>query len=281
MSAATALELRRLLEQRFPDALPVTYGTTETVPTGVAHLDSILPSGGLPRGRLTRWQAGGGATALLRGACLRTTAHGERAAWVDGASVISGASWPSGPVLLRPTAERDALECAEILLRSTGFALVVLAGVRPDPMAHWRLARAAREGGGALVLMEGGWWVGGRSRSATSTSAGAFAADSRVTAWRVRARKSRRSERPTFAPPSGGSVALDVETRIHADAYRWRPGPSGPALAESVRIHARARAGGLERTARFHLPIAIHEHRLSLDAGLADRRGTPRPARRA
>jgi hypothetical protein len=200
---------------------------------------------------------------------------------VDGASVISGASWPAGPVLIRPTAERDALECAEILLRSTGFAMVVLAGVRPHPMAHVRLARAAREGGGALVLMEGGWWIAGRSRSATSTSAAPFAADSRVTAWRVRARKSRASGKRAFAPPSGGSVALDVETRIDADAYRWRQGPSGPALAESVRIHAKARAGGLERSTRFHLPIAIHEHRMSLDAGLADRRGTPRPARRA
>ncbi|MEN8373925.1 MAG: hypothetical protein ABFS34_00595 [Gemmatimonadota bacterium] len=279
MSAATALELRRLLEQRFPDALPVTYGTTETVPTGIAHLDAILPSGGLPRGRLTRWQAGGGATALLRGACAHTSAHGERTAWVDGAGVIAGASWPAGPVLLRPTGEREALECAEVLLRSTGFSLVVLAGTRTDSMAHWRLARAAREGGGALVVMEGGWWLTGSSRTRTRSGADTFsAADSRVTEWRVRARKPRNGAR-VLTPPSGGSAALQVETRIDPDAYRWRAGPSGPALAESVRVRARVRASGLERTASFQLPIDVHEHRLSLDAGLADRRGTPRPRR--
>lgn len=291
MSAATALELRRLLEQRFPDALPVTYGTTETVPTGVAFLDAILPSGGLPRGRLTRWQAGGGATALLRGACVRSCSHGERSAWVDGAGVIAGASWPPGPVLLRPPDARAALECAEVLLRSTGFALVVLAGARPDPMAHWRLARAAREGGGALVVVEGGWWVVGRTRS-RSGDAGGFPGDSRVTEWRVRARRPRRGGSSPVGlaepggnrhlrPPSGGSAALEVETRIEPDAYRWRRGPSGPALAESVRVRARVRASGLERTATFQLPISVHEHRLSLDAGLADRRGTPRPGRPA
>lgn len=292
MSAATALELRRLLERRFPDALPVTYGTTETVPIGVASLDSILPSGGLPRGRLTRWRAGGGATALLRAACVRASSRGERSAWVDGAGVIAGASWPARPVLLRPAEERDALECGEVLLRSGGFALVVLTGVRPDAMAHWRLARAAREGGGALVVMAGGELGGVRVRRETASAGTAFAADSRVTEWRVRARRPARGGRSTagrdgpdgqrhLQPPSGGSAALDVETRIRADAYRWRPGPSGPALADSVLIHARVRAAGLERTATFQLPIAIHEHRLSLDAGLADRRGTPRPARRA
>ena len=280
MSAATALELRRLLEQRFPDALPVTYGTTETVPTGVAFLDSILPTGGLPRGRLTRWRAGGGATALLRGACVRASTHGERAAWVDGARVIAGASWPPGPILLRPSGEREALECAEVLLRSTGFALVILAGVRPNSMAHWRLARAAREGGAALVVVEGGWWTAGRARSRSSADAPAFAPDSRITEWRVRALGPRRPER-SLSPPSVGSAALDIETRIEAGSYRWRPGPSGPALAESVRVRARVRASGLERITDFQLPIAVHEHRLSLDAGLADRRGTPRPGRPA
>jgi len=293
MSAATALELRRLLERRFPDALPVTYGTTETVPVGVASLDSILPSGGLPRGRLTRWRAGGGATALLRGACARASSRGERSAWVDGAGVIAGACWPAGPVLLRPAEARDALECGEVLLRSGGFALVVLTGVRPDPMAHWRLARAAREGGGALVVVEGGGVVGaGRARRSTAPAARPFGVDSRVSEWHVRTRRPGRGGRSAagpddpgghrhLRPPSGGGAALDVETRIRADAYRWRSGPSGPALADSVRVHARVRAAGLERTATFQLPIAIHEHRLSLDAGLADRRGTPRPARPA
>ncbi|HEX2093190.1 MAG TPA: hypothetical protein VHG28_12345, partial [Longimicrobiaceae bacterium] len=61
--------LRELLEQRFPGAVPVTHRTAGGVATGIAELDRVLPGGGFPRGRLSAWAPGGGATAVLRSAC--------------------------------------------------------------------------------------------------------------------------------------------------------------------------------------------------------------------
>lgn len=153
---AAVLDLRRELERRFPDAQPVRQGTTGAVPTGVAALDAALP-GGLPRGRVTLWQPGGGATATLRSAVGAVVAGGERAAWVDGAGVVAGAYWGEGPLLFRPGDPTAAAACAEELLRSGGFALVVLTGggVGLGDGEGVRLGRAAREGGAAFVAVAG------------------------------------------------------------------------------------------------------------------------------
>lgn len=153
---AEVLELRKQLEQRFPDAQPVRYGTTGALPTGLGALDGALPAGGLPRGRVTLWQPGGGATAVLRSAAAATLGAGERAAWVDGTSHAAGASWGEGPVVFRPRSEHVAA-CAEELLRSGGFALVVVVwggGVVGDGEGV-RLGRVAREGGSAFVAVAG------------------------------------------------------------------------------------------------------------------------------
>jgi hypothetical protein len=147
-------ELRQALERRFPDALPLGRGTAAAVATGLGPLDRILPGGGLARGRLTSWRPGGGATAILRSACDAATERGERSAWIDGAGIQSAEGWRSGPVLVRPTGELAALESAEELLRSGGFAVVVLTGAgRQVGGEAVRLSRAARAGGAALVVV--------------------------------------------------------------------------------------------------------------------------------
>jgi hypothetical protein len=151
MSALPAL--RELLEQRFPDAVPVIHQTATPVAAGVAELDRIFPGGGLPRARLTVWRPLGAATALLVAACRHTVAAGERAAWIDGSRTIHGECWTEGPLLLRARDRRNALRATEELLRCGGFALVVLAGVEPHANETVRLSRAAREGGGAFVAM--------------------------------------------------------------------------------------------------------------------------------
>lgn len=145
--------LRELLERRFPDAVPVIHQTATPVATGMAELDRIFPGGGLPRGRLTVWRPLGAATALLTAACSHTVVNGERAAWIDGAHSINGESWSVGPLLLRSRDRRNALRATEDLLRCGGFALVVLAGIEPHPKETVRLSRAAREGGGAFVVL--------------------------------------------------------------------------------------------------------------------------------
>ena len=154
MPASSALpDLRSLLEQRFPDATPVTHRTAEPVATGIQPLDAILPTGGLPRGRLTVWMPQGGATAILRAACLTAASTGERSAWIDGLGTIAGQFWDEGPVLVRPANRRNSLRAAEELLRCGGFALIVLTGSEPAGTEMVRLSRAAREGGSAFVAL--------------------------------------------------------------------------------------------------------------------------------
>jgi hypothetical protein len=150
MSAAPILELQKILETRFPAAVPVTYRTAGSLPSGIEALDAMLPAGGFPRGRVSAWSPGGGATAVLLAACRAAVARGERSAWVDGGQRLTAEQWREGPLLMRPDNERAALVCAEELLRCGGFALVVLAGAEAGRETV-RLSRAAREGGSAFV----------------------------------------------------------------------------------------------------------------------------------
>lgn len=153
MSAAALQELKQALERRFPDALPLGRGTAAAVSTGVAALDVLLPGGGLARGRLTLWRPGGGSTAVLRTAAEAAVRRGERSAWVDAGGALSADFWRTGPLLVRPGTEREALISTEELLRSGGFGLVVLTGsIREAGREAVRLARAARAGGAAFVL---------------------------------------------------------------------------------------------------------------------------------
>jgi hypothetical protein len=154
MSAPAAIQdLRETLARRYPDALPLSWRTAQAVATGIVQLDRLLPNGGLPRGRLTVWSPGGGATAVLRSSCRSAVERGERSVWVDGAGRVVGDHWPAGPLLLRPAGSREALECAEELVRSGGFGLVVLGLEGSLEGLEVRLARAVRVGGGAFVAL--------------------------------------------------------------------------------------------------------------------------------
>lgn len=148
--------LRELLQERFPGATPLVQRVVTPVSTGLPELDRILPGRGLPRGKLTAWAPLGGASAVLRAACQRVAAVGERAVWIDAEGTI-GAEWQEGPLLVRPRdplPRINALRSAEVLLASGGFALVVLsAGADPEGTERVRLTRAAREGNSAFVAL--------------------------------------------------------------------------------------------------------------------------------
>lgn len=152
-AAANVASLRNLLESRFPDALPLTHTTVGAVSTGIEVLDRALPAGGFPRGRLSTWSQGPGATAFLHATGRAVLASGERAVWIDGAGVTSGSGWAEGPFLLRPREPLQGLRWAEELLRSSGFALVVITGTYATDREWVRLSRSAREGGSALVAV--------------------------------------------------------------------------------------------------------------------------------
>jgi hypothetical protein len=142
-----------MIAQRFPDALPVERWSRGTVPTGSEALDRILPNGGFQRGRLAVWTPGAGAAALLRAAAARAVADGERVVWIDATRTVTGACWREGPLLVWPESSTSALRAAEELGRSGGFAFVVLDGVEPQSPELVRCARAAHDGGAALVLI--------------------------------------------------------------------------------------------------------------------------------
>jgi hypothetical protein len=150
---ASVAALRALIQQRFPDAAPITHGSTEPVTSGIPELDRILPGEGFPRAKLSVWEPNGGVSAVLRAACRSTLAAGERVAWVDAASVITGPAWEDGPLLYRPKDRIQALRGTEELLGSGGFGLVVLTGAEPRGTETVRLTRAARDGGGALIAL--------------------------------------------------------------------------------------------------------------------------------
>jgi hypothetical protein len=152
---AVLADLKEALAQRFPDAMPIAYRMALPVRTGIARLDALLPGGGLPRGRVTVWTPGGGATAVLRATCHAVVEQGERTVWVDAAGMVAADTWRAGPLLLRPAGELEALTSAEELLRSGGFALVVLAGCGRLERTGIRLGRAARAGGAAFVALGG------------------------------------------------------------------------------------------------------------------------------
>jgi len=135
-------------------------------------------------------------------------------------------------LLVHPSGSVEALACAEDLLRSGGFGLVVLVGV-PDPpeSAGVRLSRAASAGGGAFVQ------VGGAS------------------------------------PVAG----LRLSSRIVPAAYRWFwDAFGGVAEVESVGVEVEVAGLGLSARTEFRVRVMPYEVRMSLDAGLVDRRGAGR-----
>jgi hypothetical protein len=194
--------LRALIEQRFPDATPLTGGaqTAEQVATGIDALDRVLPNGGLPRGRLSVWAPQGGATAILRATCYSVVLQGERSAWIDGDNTVAGAFWSNagGLYLVRPKTRIHALRAAEEMLRSGGFSVLVLAGTEPQGTETVRLTRAAREGGAALVSI------------GTAASMASVRLTSKLMRYRWR--------RTPFGDPA---EAQDVTVRVHARSVGW------------------------------------------------------------
>jgi hypothetical protein len=75
-------------------------------------------------------------------------------------------------------------------------------------------------------------------------------------------------------------ASLRLKSRILPQSYRWRKSPFGdPAEARSAMMRVKAYSLGWNREAEFHVPIAPHDQRISLEAGIVDRRGVLRRAK--
>ena len=129
--------------------------------TGVAPLDAVLPGGGLPRGRLTEitGTAGSGLTTFARHLVATTLQAGWWVAYIDAARTLAPRDWAAlgaheGLWVVRPDAPARGSWCADVLLRSGAFGLVVLDGAHALPRAvAVRLVRLAHTSDAALVLL--------------------------------------------------------------------------------------------------------------------------------
>jgi recombination protein RecA len=134
---------------------------TGGVATGIAALDRVLSDGGLPSGRLTEivGARGSGATTLVRQIVAGALAAGRWVAYVDGARMLAPRDWAAlgGTrclwIIRPPNVERSAW-CADVLLRSGAFGLVIIDRGPPltRPVAV-RLSRLARDRDAALVVV--------------------------------------------------------------------------------------------------------------------------------
>jgi protein ImuA len=158
------------LRQRLAAVVAGIPSTTPGLPTGLAALDAALPGGGMPPGRITELLAapGFGKTTITRSLVRRTLAAGHCVAWIDATrtldprDLLAAAGPPPDAFLdalwvVRPPDPARAPWCADLLLRTGAFALVVLDGAPVLPrVVAIRLAQLAREADAVLLLLGDG-----------------------------------------------------------------------------------------------------------------------------
>jgi hypothetical protein len=152
----TMPKLHHALPQPLARLLPTR---TRGLAFGIPALDALL-SGGIPRGRITALDAplGSGGTALLLALAETTLRADEGVAFVDAARTLApqaaahladlGRFW-----VVRPRGTESAWWCADVLLRTGAFGLVVV-DQAPAPHRHVavRLQRLASDKDSVLVV---------------------------------------------------------------------------------------------------------------------------------
>ena len=155
------MSLPALRQQLAAILAPPRVGGAATISTGIEALDRALSDGGIPSGRLTEIQGalGSGRTSLVRQLVLTAVAARRWAAVIDGSRTLAPREWAEAGdsgrlwVIRPPGADRSAW-CADILLRSGAFSLVVLDSAPALPrQVVVRLTRLAKEHDVALVVV--------------------------------------------------------------------------------------------------------------------------------
>jgi hypothetical protein len=152
-----------LLRQQLSEVIEGTKPGTPGLVTGIGVLDAVLPNSGLPRGWLTELVGapGSGKTTIVRQMIERAVTDGWWVAYVDAARTLTPRDWThisesarDGLWMVRPHDAARGAWCADILLRSGAFALVVLDGA---PMLARnlavRLTRLARDSDAAFLVL--------------------------------------------------------------------------------------------------------------------------------
>jgi hypothetical protein len=121
-------------------------------------LDRALASGGFPRGRLTEVTGVSGKLTLLREVVATALKRDEWVAYIDASRTLAPRDWARFATEkfwgVRPTEAAKAAWCADVLLRSGSFALVVLDSAPPISRSiAVRLTGLARESNAAFVVV--------------------------------------------------------------------------------------------------------------------------------
>lgn len=196
-SAATNLDALRAL-------LPAPLPQAPSMPTGMDALDSALASGGFPRGRLTEIVGATGKLTLLRRVVDAAVARGEWVAYIDASRTLAPRDWAhlahvEGVWMVRPPEPSRAAWCADVLLRSAAFSLVVLDSAPLVSRAiAVRFMGLARDSNAAFVVASAG----------EATKLGGA----------VRLRVARRRQRLRIVIEKGGTI----QTRVQGAAFRGR-----------------------------------------------------------
>ena len=153
-----------LLRQQLSEVIESVKPGAPGLPTGIGPLDTALPGGGLPIGRLTELVGppGSGKTTLVRRMVERAVAANWWVAYIDATRTLAPRDWAhidtcgaaNSLWVVRPDNPARGAWCADILLRSGAFRLVVLDGA---PMLERgiavRLTRLAREADAAFLAL--------------------------------------------------------------------------------------------------------------------------------
>jgi recombination protein RecA len=233
--------------------LPPPAPVAPAIPTGIAALDAVLQGGGLPRGRLTEIVGanGSGKTTLARAVVETTAAQHDWVAYIDAQRTLDARDWvhlgdAEGVWMIRPHDASRAPWCADVLLRSGAFALVVLDGAPLLSRSNAvRLTRLARESNCALVIL---------------------------------------GDRTGAASQLGGAVRLVVERPTPGSRRRGNPSTNGSSgtsgnsseggsLTRTIAV--RVEKGGTLRTVEVSCAVAV-ARRLCAHPEVPDRRGVAR-----
>ncbi len=150
-----------VLRQQLAEIVDGTRPAMPGLATGVPALDAALPGGGLPRGRLTEITGtpGSGLTTFARQLVASTLRAGWWVAYIDAARTLAPRDWAAlgahdGLWVVRPNEPARGAWCADVLLRSGAFGLVVLDGAQALPRTvAVRLVRLAHTSDAAFVLL--------------------------------------------------------------------------------------------------------------------------------
>ena len=266
-----------LLKQRLAEVLDVERPASPGLPTGIVGLDGGLVGGGIPRGRLTEvlGGAGSGKTTLVRRVVERAAAAGVWVAYVDATRTLAPRDWADAEAralaaaasgagvdgarlwVVRPHDPGRAAWCADVLLRSGAFGLVVLDGAPPLSRAiAVRLTRLARESDAALVAVSDGG--GGGSGGGGGLGAGVGGAVRlRVAPWEH---------------PGGRSGVPAWGSRRRAIGWIGEEGEHRP---RERRFVVAVEKGGIHQTVEVGCAIAV-ARRLCTHSEVPDRRGVER-----